>query len=339
MFFKLKEHLLKRLLIATSLGLLANLCTMPAQAAQNQKKPTVQKSKHAVVKTHVRRAKIVKAAPVVPSFGQKAGLHATSDMLDLKHHGAAAFSNANKAIPDAGTMLRLLQYGGMTGLPLMFAVPFNESVPDTGLLNAWWEMVSSLTTTGATLYAPERLAPTLHLWRAQVGWMGGFFILVMAISVLAPLRIGGFEVFFAGRGAQAAGSSGAAMMMTSPERLSHPGERILRYTRILGPVYLGLTGLLWVLLLIAGDGPLVALCHAMSTLSTSGISPIAGPAMAQSGFAGEGLIFLFLCFALTRRFWPGGGELRVSEKLTRDPELLLAASIVLIVPAILSCAT
>ena len=44
---------------------------------------------------------------------------ACSDMLDLKHHGAAAFSNANKAIPDAGTMLRLLQYGGMTGLPLM----------------------------------------------------------------------------------------------------------------------------------------------------------------------------------------------------------------------------
>lgn len=243
---------------------------------------------------------------------------------------------ANPSGPAARSHLLAMVFF-FTGLPLMFAVPFNESVPDTGLLNAWWEMVSSLTTTGATLYTPERLAPTLHLWRAQVGWMGGFFILVMAISVLAPLRIGGFEVFFAGNGAQAAGTdgSGAGMMMIGPERLSHPGERILRYTRILGPVYLGLTGLLWVLLLIAGDGPLVALCHAMSTLSTSGISPIAGPAVAQSGFGGEAMIFVFLCFALTRRFWPGGGELRVSEKLTRDPELLLAASIVLIVPAIL----
>jgi len=44
---------------------------------------------------------------------------ACSDMLDLKHHGASAFSNANNPIPDAGSMLRLLQYGGMTGLPLM----------------------------------------------------------------------------------------------------------------------------------------------------------------------------------------------------------------------------
>lgn len=44
---------------------------------------------------------------------------ACSDMLDLQHHGASAFSNANAAVPDAGTMLRLLQYGGMTALPLM----------------------------------------------------------------------------------------------------------------------------------------------------------------------------------------------------------------------------
>jgi D-alanyl-D-alanine endopeptidase (penicillin-binding protein 7) len=82
-FFKLKERHLKRLLIATSLGLLTSLCVMHAQATTNQKKPTVQKSKPVVVKTHVRR-QMVKAVPAVPSFGQKAGLHATNDILDLK---------------------------------------------------------------------------------------------------------------------------------------------------------------------------------------------------------------------------------------------------------------
>jgi D-alanyl-D-alanine endopeptidase (penicillin-binding protein 7) len=85
MFFKTKERHLKRLIIATSLGLLASMCTMHAQATTNQKRPTVQKSKPTVVKAHVRRAKVIKAAPApIPSFGQKAGLHATSDMLDLK---------------------------------------------------------------------------------------------------------------------------------------------------------------------------------------------------------------------------------------------------------------
>ena len=214
-----------------------------------------------------------------------------------------------------------------TLLPLIFAVPFNESIRDTGLYNAWWEMVSSLTTTGATLYAPERLPDTLHLWRAQVGWMGGFFILVMTISVLAPLRLGAFEVFFSG--------DRSTGIPAPSERFSHPGERILRYTVILGPAYIGLTGLMWVLLLIAGDRPLVALCHAMSTLSTSGISPIGGPAAAGSGFGGEVVVFVFLAFALTRRFWPGGGELRASDKLINDPELRLALGIVLFVPAVL----
>lgn len=82
-FFKLKERHLKRLIIATSLGLLVSLCTTHLQAAPTQKKTTVQKKRSAVVKTHVRRS-MVKAAPAVPSFGQKAGLHATGDILDLK---------------------------------------------------------------------------------------------------------------------------------------------------------------------------------------------------------------------------------------------------------------
>ena len=215
-------------------------------------------------------------------------------------------------------------------VPVMLALPFNEAVPDTGLFNAWWEMVSSLTTTGATLYDPARLAPSLHLWRAMVGWMGGFFILVMAIAVLAPMRLGGFEVFY------------AAEPGVTPARLAVGGgdaaetrERILYYAAQLTPAYLGLTLTLWVLLLIAGDPTLVALCHAMSTISTSGISPVGGVAAAPSGIAGEALIFLFLVPSLSRRLWPGSREMRVTAKLTDDPELRLAVTLVLIVPFVL----
>lgn len=215
-------------------------------------------------------------------------------------------------------------------VPLMLAVPFNEAVPDTNLFNSWWEMVSSLTTTGATLYDPARLAPSLHLWRALVGWLGGFFILVMAIAVLAPMRLGGFEVFFAAEPGRALARPGGAEQDTAEVR-----ERIVHFAGLLAPAWGGLTVALWALLAIAGDPTLVALCHAMAVLSTSGISPLGGVAAAPSGLMGEGLIFLFLIPALSRRLWPGARELRVSERLRDDPELLLAGALVLLVPLIL----
>ena len=210
-------------------------------------------------------------------------------------------------------------------LPLMLAVPFAEAYPTARFFDAWWEMVSSLTTTGATLYAPRDLPPSLHLWRGMVAWMGGYFVLVMAISVLAPLRLGGFEVYFAG-------SSGNTATV---ERSSEARRRILRAAQVLAPAWFGLTLALWVGLLIAGDPPLVALIHAMSTLSTSGITPLASFATAPSGMGGEALIFGFLVLALSRRLWPGASELRASMRLSQDPELRLAAVLVLAVAVVL----
>lgn len=238
----------------------------------------------------------------------------------------------------------LTMLGALTVLPLWLAVPFNESVRDTGLFNSWWEMVSAFTTTGATLYPPARLSPSLHLWRAEVGWLGGFFMLVTAISILAPLKIGGFEVM-----------DGPVATEDQPLRPAvRQGEavdaaaRLLRFAVLLAPIYLGITLALWIGLMMAGDPALVALCHAMSTLSTSGITPVAGPVSglvsgpttsglaAQSGLTGEALIALVLVMALSRRLWPGeGAPLRASLHWRNDPELRLAAALVALVPVVL----
>jgi D-alanyl-D-alanine endopeptidase (penicillin-binding protein 7) len=136
MLFKLKEHHLKRLLIATSLGLLTSLSTMHVQATTNQNKPTVQKTKSSVVKTHVRRAKVFKAAPVIPSFGQKAGLHATNDILDLKSSVAyvidqdtheVLLSKNDQAILPIASITKL-----MTGVIISEAkLPMDESITIT----------------------------------------------------------------------------------------------------------------------------------------------------------------------------------------------------------------
>lgn len=47
------------------------------------------------------------------------------------------------------------------------------------------------------------------------------------------------------------------------------------------------------------------------------------------------VIFLFLIPALSRRFWPGGGELKASESWVGDPELRMAAGVVLLISAVL----
>lgn len=231
-------------------------------------------------------------------------------------------------------------------LPLIMALPFAESLPDTGLFNAWWEMLSSLTTTGASLYSADLLPLPLHLWRAQVGWMGGFFILVAAVAILEPLRIGGFEIVATPYGRneyferlpQSEQPRSLQPHLSSPEfhtRLSDPIYRLIRVSVNVFPLYGGLTLALWVILLMMGDDALVALCRAMGTLSTSGISPVIGPVGANTGFVGEFVVFLFMIFALTRRFWPGGNELQVTDRLRDDPELKLATALVLSVAIVL----
>ena len=70
--------------------------------------------------------------------------------------------------------------------------------------DAWFEMLSDFTTTGASVFDPTTLPPSVHLWRAFVGWMGGLFTLVTATAILAPMNLGGIEVISGrspGRGA------------------------------------------------------------------------------------------------------------------------------------------
>ncbi|MDO5630731.1 MAG: potassium transporter TrkG [Paracoccus sp. (in: a-proteobacteria)] len=224
----------------------------------------------------------------------------------------------------------------MALLPLMLAVPFAASQPDTGLFNAWWEMVSSLTTTGATLYSADLLPAPLHLWRAVVGWMGGLFILIAAIAIMAPLRLGGFELMTSpqDQGLDADHRTRLSSAALQAPRID-PALRVWRAAETVAPVYAALTLVLWVLLLMAGDDALVALCRAMGTLATSGITPVSGPVGQTSGIAGEMAVFLLLIPALSRRFWPGGGELRASDRLRDDPELRIAAGVVTAVALVL----
>ncbi|MFM7444659.1 MAG: potassium transporter TrkG [Tabrizicola sp.] len=204
-------------------------------------------------------------------------------------------------------------------LPFALALPMVEALPDTSLMNAWFEMVSAFTTTGATVYQPDRLADSVHLWRATVGWFGGFLILLAAYAILAPLNLGGTEVI-SGR-VPGRGVAGTAQVT----RIADPAQRLTRFALMLFPAYTTLTLLLWASLMVLGETGITALIHAMGTLSTSGITGQQPFQASAAGIAGEAAIFLCLIFAVTRRALPG---IRLAENrrpLLQDPELRLAA--------------
>ncbi len=218
-----------------------------------------------------------------------------------------------------------------TALPLFLALPFYEALGTTRFLNAYVEMVSSLTTTGATLFEdPRRLEDSLHLWRGLVGWLGGLLIWITASAVLAPLNLGGFEVTVSAEPGQ-----GAQDARFDRFQRASSARRLTQATWQLAPIYLGLSGVLWVMLLASGDRPLVAAVHAMSTMATSGISAVGGVENAGAGIAGEVLIFLFMLFALSRLTFSTDTVSSRQTGLMEDPEFRIGMVLVIGVPLIL----
>ncbi|THH38735.1 TrkH family potassium uptake protein [Aliishimia ponticola] len=238
-----------------------------------------------------------------------------------------ALSGREPATGPLGPLLSLFSI--MVILPVGLAVPFFEALRTTAFFNAYLEMVSAITTTGAPVFDdPTRLSDTLHLWRAQVAWMGGFVMWVAAVAILAPLNLGGFEV-------TARAEPGQSQDDAARIDRADTHKRLIRSAGALLPIYVGLTLLLWVVLLAAGDRSLVALVHAMSVMSTSGISPIDGPATAGSGLTGEILLVLFMVFAVSRLTFSTDTVTVVGKGLHTDPEIQLAVAIVVSVPLLL----
>lgn len=211
--------------------------------------------------------------------------------------------------------------GSLTLLPMMAAIPMREAVANTHWVNAYVEMVAAMTTTGGTLFSPDRLSETVHLWRALVAWQGGLLILVAAVSILAPLRLGGFEVTYSARYGQ------TAPLSTQMQSVD-PAYRVMRYAQTLTPIYSGLTLLLWLILVYLGESPTIGAIHAMSTLSTSGITAGGGVANAASGLAGEIAVFCFLIFAISRQTFTTDIQKDRIIRLRHDREIRIALLIV-----------
>ncbi|WP_299350513.1 potassium transporter TrkG [uncultured Shimia sp.] len=214
-------------------------------------------------------------------------------------------------------------------LPLVLALPFWWGLATTTYLNAYVEMLSSFTTTGATLFdTPGRLSPPLQLWRGLVGWLGGLLMWIAAAAVFAPLSLGGFEV-------TTRADPGIDESTQAHVGAAHPMKRWQRGCVALVPIYTGLTAMVWIMLMVLGEEGLTGLMHAMSVMATSGISPVGGLENAKAGAGGEVVLFLFMLFALSRTtFSADTGAVR-RESVLKDHEFRLGLVIVVAVPTFL----
>jgi trk/ktr system potassium uptake protein len=123
--------------------------------------------------------------------------------------------------------------------------------------DAYFESMSGLTTTGATVMPNLDGRPMgVLLWRALLHWIGGIGIIVIAVTVLPVLRIGGMQLF----------------RMESSDRSEKIRPRVSQVSGVLISVYVTLTTVCAVALVIAGMPAFDAVCHAMATLATGGFS-------------------------------------------------------------------
>jgi trk system potassium uptake protein len=111
--------------------------------------------------------------------------------------------------------------------------------------------------------------------------------------------------------------------------------RVRRVTALVVPAYAGLTAVLWLGLMMLGNPGDQALVRALGTLSTSGITLGPENHVPQGGIWAEGLIFAFMCLAITRRTMPGLALVNRKGRLRDDPEMRLALVIVMVTATVL----
>jgi trk system potassium uptake protein TrkH len=164
------------------------------------------------------------------------------------------------------------------------AIPFWLSGEIPHLVDAWFETVSGLTTTGASILTTIEVMPkSLLLWRSLTHWLGGLGIVLMVLAVLPSLGVRGIFLL--------RGEAGL-----TPERFT---PRLAPTAQILLGIYAGLSVLEIVLLLVCGMSIFDAVTHTFGTIATGGFSPRNASIAAYRSLPIELVIMAFMIFGAT----------------------------------------
>ncbi|MGE0231661.1 MAG: potassium transporter TrkG, partial [Flavobacteriaceae bacterium] len=144
------------------------------------------------------------------------------------------------------------------GLPVFAAIPIALAVPQTPAIDAYFEAVSALTTTGSSVLARnEQLPVAILFWRCLLQWIGGGLSLLVAVIVLGPAGVGGLPP--------------TDMRIAEHGRVSEQNRLYETLSRLL-PVYLFATLLCFTALVMTGTPSFDALGLSFAALSTGGFT-------------------------------------------------------------------
>ncbi|MEM1053998.1 MAG: TrkH family potassium uptake protein [Bacteroidota bacterium] len=214
-------------------------------------------------------------------------------------------------------------------LSLVGAVPWVLTGVLDSYSDAFFEVMSGFTTTGATILggagrpAIEDVPNAFLFWRSLTHWLGGMGVVVLAIAVLPLLGVGGMQLFK------------AEVTGPSADKLT---PRVTETAKRLWAVYVGLTAV-QVVLLLPAMSLFDAVNHAFATLATGGFSTENGSVGQYGSAYVEWVVTAFMVLAginfalhlrLLQREWKPvwqSEELRVYLAIVGGATLLLTLAL------------
>ena len=136
-------------------------------------------------------------------------------------------------------------------------LPFVLSNLELSLVDSFFESMSGITTTGSTIITNLDNSPkSILIWRSILQWLGGIGIIVMAITILPLLNIGGMQLF----------------RMESSDTAEKILPRTREVTLLISVIYLFLTFLCAIAYWAVGMNIFDSVAHSMTTIATGGFS-------------------------------------------------------------------
>jgi len=143
------------------------------------------------------------------------------------------------------------------GIAIFGSLPFIFSSLELTFSDAFFESMSGITTTGSTIIGDLNNAPkAILIWRSTLQWLGGIGIVIMAITVMPLLNVGGMQLFKLESG--------------------DTTEKILPKTREIAfnivSIYFFLSAVCAIAYFFSGMNIFDSIAHAMTTIATGGFS-------------------------------------------------------------------
>ena len=137
------------------------------------------------------------------------------------------------------------------------SIPFLLSNLNLSFVDSFFESMSGITTTGSTVITNLNNTPkSILIWRSILQWLGGIGIIVMAITILPLLNIGGMQLF----------------RMESSETTEKILPRTREITLIISTIYFALTIICGASYWLVGMNMFDSIAHSMTTIATGGFS-------------------------------------------------------------------